>query len=161
MKHTYLQYLFPTLVLLCLFTTTSCSRPQEPIYKGFEGLKASTISTKRITLSGEAVYHNPNALGGEVTSTDIEVIVNDIPAAKIEQTMSIPVPATAEFGIPLECNISPKDIYENDRNGALGGIINAVLTKKVDVQYRGQIVVKIAGFSYTMPVDYEEEVALK
>lgn len=146
---------------LLLFLVLSCARPQEPIYKGFEGLNAKTISTKRITLTGEAVYHNPNAFGGEVVSTDIEVFVNDVPAATISQEVSIPVPATAEFRLPLECNVSPKEIYENDRNGALGGIINAVLSKKVDVQYRGEIVVKLAGVSFTVPVEYEEQVELK
>ena len=151
--------LLGTLFLLLL--TLACSQPQEPIYKGFEGLKANTISTKRITLSGEAVYHNPNAFGGEVVSTDIQVIVNDVPAATIQQEVSIPVPATAEFRLPLTCNVSPKEIYENDRNGALGGIINAVLTRKVDVQYKGEIVVKIAGINFSTPIDYEEEVEIK
>ena len=151
--------LLGTLFLLLL--TLACSQPQEPIYKGFEGLNANTISTKRITLSGEAVYHNPNAFGGEVVSTDIQVIVNDVPAATIQQEVSIPVPATAEFRLPLTCNVSPKEIYENDRNGALGGIINAVLTRKVDVQYKGEIVVKIAGINFSTPIDYEEEVEIK
>ena len=119
------------------------------------------ISTKRITLSGEAIYHNPNSINGEVVSTDITVKVNDIPAAEIQQTTSIPVPAVAEFSLPLVCNISPKTIFDNDRNGALGGIINAVLTRKADVHYLGEIVVKIAGITFTLPIDVEEEVELK
>lgn len=157
MKKTFSPYL----LFLLLFCTLSCSGPQEPVYKGFEGLKANTISTKRISLSGEAVYHNPNAIGGEVVSTDIEVIVNDVLAATIEQENSIPVPATAEFRLPLVCNISPKDIFESDRNGTLGGIINAVLSQKVDVHYLGEIKMKIAGVTFTLPVDFEEEVPIK
>ena len=143
--------------LLGLF---NCSGPQEPVYKGFSELTADMISTKRITLAGEAHYYNPNALGGEVVSTDIKVIVNDIPAADIQQTTSIPVPAESDFSLPLVCNIAPKTIFENDRNGALGSIINAVLSKKVDVHYQGEIVVKFAGISFTLPVDVEEEVEL-
>lgn len=156
-----ISFVLTNCTLLLLLLTLACSRPQEPVYTGFDQLKADMISTKRVTISGEAVYYNPNAFGGEVVSTDIQVIVNDVAAATIKQAVSIPVPPTAEFRLPLECNVSPKDIYENDRNGALGGLINAVLTKKVDVQYQGEIVVRLAGFSFSLPVEYEEEVILK
>ena len=157
---TYINRLSCLVLLSGLFTLLNCSGPQEPVYKGFSDIKADMISTKRITLSGEAQYYNPNALGGEVVSTDIQVIVNDIPAADIQQTTSIPVPAESDFSLPLICNIEPKTIFENDRNGALGGIINAVLSKKVDVHYQGEIVVKFAGVSFALPVDVEDEVEL-
>ena len=159
MTITTFNNLLGTLVLLVL--CFGCSRPQEPIFKGVENLRATSISTKRITLQAEAVYHNPNTLGGQVVSTDIQVIANDIPAATIEQDSEIDIPATSEFRIPLTCNISPKDIYENDRSGALGGLLNAVLRKKIDVVYKGKILVRIAGFRYTLPIELEEEVVLK
>ncbi|MEL7423144.1 MAG: hypothetical protein AAFN81_09150 [Bacteroidota bacterium] len=157
---TYINRLPYLLLLSSMFTLFACSGPQEPVYKGFSDLNADMISTKRITLSGEAQYYNPNPFGGEVVSTDIKVTVNDIPAAEIEQTTSTPVPAEADFSLPLVCNIAPKTIFDNDRNGALGGIINAVLSRKADVHYQGEIVVKFAGVPITLPVDVEEEVEL-
>ncbi|MEL6972609.1 MAG: hypothetical protein AAFZ63_23895 [Bacteroidota bacterium] len=156
----YINRLSYLVWLISMFTLVNCSGPQEPVYKGFSEINADMISTKRITLSGEAQYYNPNAFGGEVVSTDIQVVVNDIPAADIKQTTTIPVPAESDFSLPLVCNVAPKTIFENDRNGALGGIINAVLSRKVDVHYQGEIVVKFAGIPITLPVDVEEEVEL-
>ncbi|MEL7220678.1 MAG: hypothetical protein AAGJ93_05120, partial [Bacteroidota bacterium] len=81
-------------------------------------------------------------------------------AAKIVQDVAIDVPANSEFTIPLTFDAAPKDIFENDRNGVIGGILNAALSRKVDVHYRGEVVMKIAGIPYTLPIDYEEEVKL-
>ena len=156
----YTQITLRSFYFLLISTILGCSAPQEPIFKNFANIKTSNISTKKITITADALFHNPNTMGGEVTSTDIEVIVNDIPAGKINQDLAIPVPAGAAFSIPLTVNVSPKDIYENDRGGALGGIVNAVLKKKVDVHYKGTVKMKIAGFPYTLEVDYEEEVRL-
>lgn len=146
--------------LLFILGVAACSAPQEPIFIGFKDIKTTTISTKKITVTAQAQFHNPNTLAGEVTATDIEVMVNDVPAGNIEQDLTIPVAASSAFSIPLTFTMAPKDIYENDRNGALGGIINAVLTKKVNVHYLGTVKMKIAGFPYTLEVDHEEEVRL-
>ena len=147
-------------LLLLTSVIFGCSAPQQPIFKSFSNIKSTNVSSKNITITANALFHNPNAMGGEVTATDIEVIINDVTAGKINQDLAIPVPANAAFSVPLTVTVSPKDIYENDRNGALGGIINAVLTKKVDVHYKGTVKMKIAGFPYTLDVDYEEEVRL-
>jgi len=146
--------------LLFISAILGCSAPQQPVFKSFANIKSKNVSTKNITITADALFHNPNTMGGEVTATDIEVIVNDVSAGKINQDLAIPVPAQAEFSIPLTVNVSPKDIYENDRNGALSGIINAVLNKKVDVHYKGTVKMNIAGFPYTLKVEYEEEVRL-
>ena len=146
--------------LLLISAILACNAPQEPVFKRFANIKSTNISTKNITITADALFQNPNTLGGEVTATDIEVIVNDVPAGKINQDLAIPVPANAEFIVPLTATISPKDIYDKDRGGALGGIVNAVLKKKVDVHYKGTVKMKIAGFPYTLKVDYEEEVRL-
>lgn len=146
-----------TLLLLVLLFV-GCSAPQEPIFKGFRNIKTTTVSTKKITVTGNAVFQNPNTLGGEVVATNIEVMVNDISAGIIAQDLAIPVPASLEFAIPLTFNIAPRDLYENDRNGTLGGIINAVFNKKVDLHYLGTVQMKIAGFPHTLEVDHEEEV---
>jgi LEA14-like dessication related protein len=152
-----------TYLFLALLGTLfgACTRPQEPIFKRLAELKATKVSTREITISGQAVYHNPNALGLTLTATDIEVFIEDLPVAHIQQDLAIEVPAQAEFRVPLTFRAKPQDIYQNDRNGLIGGAINALLNKQVEVHYQGSITVSMAGINYEAPIDYREEVALR
>ncbi len=146
--------------MLFIGAILGCSAPQKPVFKSFDNIKSTNISTKNITITADALFHNPNTMGGEVTATDIEVIANDVSAGRINQDLAIPIPARSAFSVPLTVTVSLKDIYENDRGGALGGIVNAVLKKRVDIHYKGTVKMKIAGFPYTLEVDYEEVVRL-
>lgn len=149
-----------TCYLLLILFTIACSGPQEPIFKKVDNIRSTSVSTKKVTITADAIYHNPNSLGGELSGIDIEVEVNGVNAAKIVQDVAIDVPANSEFIIPLTFDAAPKDIFENDKNGVIGGILNAALSRKVDVHYRGEVQMKIAGIPYTLPIDYEEEVKL-
>lgn len=159
MARTIILSLFVSISLLGL--VFSCTGPQEPIFTGMENLKVDMISTGRITITGDAVYHNPNAIGGTLTATAINVTVNEVEAATIEQNVEIPVPAQSEFRVPLTFNTTPREIFNRDAGGLLGGVVNALVDKKVNVHYEGQITVKLAGISYTAPIEYEEEVKIK
>lgn len=157
-RTTFLYLLFGiSLISLVL----SCTGPQEPIFTGMENLKVDMISTGRITITGDAVYHNPNAIGGTLTATSINVTVNEVEAATIDQNVEIPVPAQSEFRVPLTFNTTPREIFKRDAGGLLGGVVNALVDKKVKVHYDGQVTVKLAGIAYTAPIEYEEEVEIK
>jgi LEA14-like dessication related protein len=149
---------FYFLLLVILFS--ACSAPQEPIFKNISNIRSTNISTKKITITAAAIYHNPNSVGGELSAIDIAVDVNGINTAKIVQDVAIKVPAQSEFSVPLTFDAAPLDIFENNRNGVIGGILNAALSRKVNLHYRGEVRMKIAGIPYTLPIDYEEEVKL-
>ena len=48
-----------------------------------------------------------------------------------------------------------------DPTFVIGGLLNAVLDRKVDLHYAGTATIKIAGISYVVPVAYAEEVQIK
>jgi hypothetical protein len=146
--------------LLLVFFLSACSAPQEPIFLKINNIRSTNVSTRKITITAEAVYHNPNSVGGELSAIDVQVEVNGIDAAKIIQDVAIAVPARSEFSVPLTFDAAPLDIFENDRNGVIGGILNAALSRKVMLHYRGEVSMKIAGIPYRLPIDYEEEVKL-
>jgi len=147
--------------VIALALLTACTSPQEPIFKRLEGVKTSKLSTKEITITGQAIYHNPNGLGLTLEGTDIDVIVDGITVAKIQQDLEVKVPAQAEFSVPITFSAKPQDVYQANKGGVIGGAINALLNKKVKVRYQGTITVRIAGIKHTTPIDYEEEVALR
>lgn len=139
----------------------SCTAPQEPVFIGMDNLKVDMISTGRITVTGDAVYHNPNAIGGTLTATSIEVAVNEVGAATIDQNMEIPVPAQSEFRVPLLFNTTPREIFQRDAGGVLGGVVNALVDRKVAIRYKGWVVVNLGGVSLTVPIEHEETAFIK
>jgi len=71
---------------------------------------------------------------------------------------SFKVPAKKEFSIPLQAKI-PSEKILNINN--LGGLLNSLLSKKMTVQYIGDIKYKVLGFSHTYKIDKTEEVKIK
>ncbi len=149
------------LILLLIASIWSCTGPQEPVFLRLQDVKVTKISTRNITITGEALFHNPNAIGGTLVSTDIDVISNDVVIAQIAQEQATKLPTQAEFSIPLSFNTSPKELFDKNGKGVLGGVINALLDRTVKLQYKGKVKFKIAGLPFETPIEFEEEVELK
>lgn len=144
-----------------LLFTFSCSSPQEPVFKTLDNVKTTKANAQEITVTAEAVYFNPNGISLTLSATDIDVFANDVEVAKIAQDLAAEIPAKSEFRIPLTFSAKPRDIYQKDKGGLIGGALNALLNKKVDVRYSGTVTVKMLGIPYTSEIDYEEVVSLK
>lgn len=148
------------MILLLTASLWSCSSPQEPEFLRLEQIKATNISTTKINFTGEAVFYNPNAIGGSLTSTDILVTTNGIEVATISQDKTTSIPANAEFSVPVHFNTSPEKIFGDDTKSILSGVINALLKKSVDLQFKGKVHFKIGGIPFKTDIDIEEEVKL-
>jgi len=71
---------------------------------------------------------------------------------------SFKVPARKEFSIPLKANISKDSLFSNN---SITGLIGSLFSKKIKVQYKGDIKYKVLGFSHTYSVDKIEDVKIK
>lgn len=69
-----------------------------------------------ISLTGDAVFNNPNAIGATVTEVDLDVFINGKKASHVHQNMSVDVPAKAEFRLPLKMDISLKNLMEDGKS---------------------------------------------
>ena len=144
------------LLTICI-AFTSCSVKEKPVFVNVENIKVLESTAQYITLSANALFINPNDIGGELKSDGIKVFVNDNEMATVT-TESFKVPAKKEFTIPLKANV-PTDSILSNKN--LGGIIGSLFSKKLKVQYIGSIKYKVLGFSYTYGIDKTEQVKIK
>jgi hypothetical protein len=126
-----------------------------------ERVHVDMISTGRITIMADAVGYNPNALGGTLERTNIQVYANDLPVATIVQDLGAPLDPQADFRIPLQFDTSPRALFQDEAGGLLQGIVNAVVDRQVDLRYEGTLIVTMAGLEWEVPVAYEETVAIK
>ncbi|WP_237239520.1 LEA type 2 family protein [Wocania arenilitoris] len=140
-----------------LFAFLSCSVKEKPVFLNVENIKVIKSTSNHITLTADALFLNPNDIGGELKTDEIKVFVNDTEMATVS-TKSFKVPAKKEFSIPLKANVPTDSIFSNKN---LGGLIGSLFSKKIKVQYKGDIIYKVLGFSYTYNVDQTEDLKIK
>lgn len=139
------------------FAFFSCSVKEKPVFLNVENIKVVESTSKHVILTADAFFLNPNDIGGELKTDEIKVFVNDNEMASVS-TKSFKVPARKEFSIPLKANI-PTDSILSNKN--IGGLIGSLFSEKIKVQYKGDIIYKVLGFSYTYNIDKTENVKIK
>ena len=140
-----------------LLTIFSCKVKEKPEFLRVENIKVSESTANSITLTADAFFMNPNDIGGELKSDGIKVFVNNNEMATVSSE-SFKVPAKKEFSIPLKAVIPSDSIFSNKN---IGDLIGSLFSKKMKVQYKGDIKYKALGFTYTYEVDKTEDVKIK
>ena len=139
------------------FAVMSCSVNEKPQFIGVENIKVLESSSKYVTFTADALFINPNDIGGELQTDEIKVFVNDNEMATVS-TESFKVPAKKEFSIPLKTKAPTDSLFSNK---SIGGLISSLFSKKVKVQYKGDIKYKVLGFPYTYNIDKTEDIKIK
>ncbi|NNL15753.1 MAG: LEA type 2 family protein [Flavobacteriaceae bacterium] len=145
------------ILLTITLTVFSCKVKEKPEFLRLENIKVLESTSDNVTLAADAFFLNPNDIGGELKSDGIKVFVNDNEMATVSSE-SFKVPAKKEFSIPLKAKI-PADRIFSGKN--IGGLIGGLLSKKLKVQYKGNIKYKTLGFTYTYDIDKTEDVKIK
>lgn len=134
-----------------------CSVNEKPQFIGVENIKVLESTSKYVAFTADALFINPNDIGGELQTDEIKVFVNNNEMASVSAE-SFKVPAKKEFTIPLKTKVPTDSIFSNK---SIGGLIGSLFSKKVKVQYIGDITYKALGFSYTYNIDKTEDVKIK
>ncbi len=135
----------------------ACTVKEHPEFLKVENIKVLESTSKHVTITADAYFLNPNDIGGELKTDAVKVYVNDNEMATVS-TKSFKVPAKKEFSIPLKTYI-PTDSILSGKN--IGGLINSLFSKKVKVQYKGDIIYKALGFSYKYNIDITDNIKIK
>ncbi|PQJ78796.1 LEA type 2 family protein [Polaribacter porphyrae] len=145
------------LVFIVLF---SCSVKEKPIFIKVDNLKLISYKRDTIILKADAFFQNPNDVGGKISTDEIKVIINDSEVAQVSSD-EFEVPARNQFTIPLKVAIPAKRVFENNKNGILGGLLNSLLNKSIKVQFKGDLKYKVFGYSSTYLIDNTQDVKIK
>lgn len=146
------------LLLSTLFLTIiSCSVNKKPEFISVKNIEVTDSTSKLITVTAEAIFSNPNNVSGQLETEGIIVFVNGNQIAHVS-SKPFNVPAKKDFTIPLTAKIPTDSLYSNNN---LGGLLGSLFSKKIKVQYKGDIKYKVFGFSHTYAVDKTEDIKLK
>ena len=150
------------LIFICtlLFLISSCAVKKKPVFVKVDDVKLTSLKSDTIRLVANAYFKNPNDIGGKISTDEIKVIVNGAELAQVSSD-EFKVPARKDFVIPLKVVIPAKRVFENNKGGILGGLINSVLNKSIKVQFKGDLRYKVLGFSNVYPIDKTEDIKIK
>jgi hypothetical protein len=142
------------------FVFYSCSVKKIPVFLKLDDVKIINIASDTIRLGVNAYFNNPNDVGGKIFTDDIKVLVNEVEVAQVTSDV-FKIPARKDFTIPLKVAIPTKRVFENNKNGILGGLLNSILNKSVKVQFKGTLQYVFLGFKKEFIVDKIEEIYIK
>ncbi|WP_375238175.1 LEA type 2 family protein [Aurantibacter sp.] len=146
------------LILSTLFLTIfSCTVNKKPEFISVKNIEVTESTSKLITVTADALFSNPNDVSGDIETEGMIVFVNGNEIAHVSSDV-FKVPAKKDFTIPLTAKIPTDSLFSNNN---LGGLLGSLFSKKIKVQYKGDIKYKVFGFSHTYAVDKTEDVKLK
>lgn len=152
-------FMVKSLVVLSIICslTLCCTITEKPEFIGITNIQVTDTNIKTFTLSADALFKNPNDVGGSLETEGLDVSINGSEVAKLK-AKSFDVPKKAEFTIPLTVAISTDSIISNK---SLGGILGSLFSKQLEVQYKGQIDYVVFGYSSSYKVDQKQTVKIK
>ncbi len=145
------------LLFALVIVVSSCKINESPVFIGIKNIEVLESTKTYITIKGDALFKNPNDIGGVLKAEEIKVYVNGNEMATVNSE-SMDVPANLEFTMPLQVNIPTDSIFSRKN---IGGLIGSLFSKKIEVKYQGKISYKILGFSHFYDVNESETVKVK
>lgn len=141
--------------LVILLIAFGCVPEQEVVLRRLDNVELTAGIGSEPMLKADALFYNPNKIRLSVKGIKLDVFIDGKKVAFIDQKLRSTVKAESEFSIPLEVQLSLREIgLFNAIAGLFGG-------KKHDLQYKGHIKVSVKGFPVKIPVDYSKEVKLR
>ena len=98
------------ILLTVLLVFFGCSITKKPEFINISNIYVLESNSESITIAADALFKNPNIIGGELKTDDIKILVNDAQMASIS-TEKFKVPAKKEFSIPLKAIISTDSLF--------------------------------------------------
>lgn len=148
-------YFLPFLLLI-----VSCSVKQKPLFLKVDDIKLLSASTDTVRIGANAYFKTPNDIDGKIVTDKIKVLIDQVEVAQVSSE-EFKVPARKEFHIPLKVVIPAKKVFENNKNGILGGILNSLMNQRLKIHFKGDLKYEAFGFSHIYPIDKVENIKIK
>ncbi len=139
----------------------ACTLTETPSFINVDNVVVKEAKAKSVSIDADLVFYNPNDLGVRLEKVTIIPIVNEIEMGAVTATKKVEITSKGNFVIPVNFSFNPKAMWQEEKGGLIGSLVNTFLNKPVNIKYKGIVTLEIAGVSIDVPVDYSEEVLLK
>jgi hypothetical protein len=138
----------------------SCTFTKKPDFKSIKNVRVQSANLSKVVINADAVFENLNDIGGDLEIKNLEVFANNVKVSTVN-SKKFNVPIKEEFSIPIKVSFSPVQIFDDQKKGLLGKILNSIANKEVKLQYKGVITYSLGNYSYDYSIDYSDTVVLK
>ena len=139
-------------LILFVVLIESCVPKEQVVLKSIN-IKEVKPGIDGPVLFADALFFNPSAARMRLKSIDIDVMVNNKKAARVDQKLSSLIKAKSEFIVPLEVQLNLKD-------GLLDTILSLFGGKTYEVLFVGSLKVSVSGVPVKVPMNYKEQIKL-
>lgn len=127
--------------------------PKEPVVlREVQIIQVTPGKNGNPILKANAIFHNPNSGSMKVKQINLEIMLDNKQVAVIDQQMDSMIKGKADFTLPLEVQLQLKDV------GLLDTILSLFGGKKYEVQFVGNLKVRVGGFPVRIPVNYKDQI---
>ncbi len=128
-----------------------------PEFKDIAGLKVNMAGFTSVNVKGDALFYNPNKRTIHIQHVDMDVAVDGEKVTNISQAFDIKAKGMSDFTVPIDLNLSLKDLQINSISSALS-ILGGEERK---VHFKGKIKVKAYGIGFNVPIDHVESLKVR
>jgi LEA14-like dessication related protein len=141
------------LFVLIAVALEACA-PKEPVVLREVHIRSVDLGKdgKTPVLKADAILYNPNKGSLRLKEIDLDILLNDKSAARIDQKLNAQIKGQSEFTVPLEVQLALGD------SGLLDTLLNLFGGKKYNIRFTGKIKVSVGGFPVKIPVEHRDEI---
>ena len=144
------------IVILSVFTLTSCFDYEDVEFKGMEGFNIEERNENNLTVRLDMKVDNPNDYNITVKKSTLDIYLNGKYVGKTKMQNPIKLKKRKEGIYPVYLKTNGSDLMKVGL-GSLGGLMGGNLK----VRLKGDVKAKAYGIGKTFPIDVEEPVSLK
>ena len=140
------------LVVAVAFLAYQQYGPKKPEFREIRNMQFEELSNKKVIVVADAMIYNPNITSIEVTDINLDVSVDGSKAGKaVGKEKSIIGEAGQEFAVPIRATFETADFLKSG-GGLLGGLAGLLGKKKFQIDYEGNITLKVLFVNFDVPV---------
>lgn len=144
-------------LLLLSLMASSCQTLIGPEFKDIKDFKVNLAGFSSVNVSGEALFHNPNKRTIHIKHVDMDVAVDGQKVTHISQAFNIKAKGLEDFTVPIDLELSLKDLQINSISSALAMLGG----DEKQIHFKGKIKVKAYGFNFKVPIDHIESLKVR
>jgi LEA14-like dessication related protein len=134
-------------ILLIILSSCGANNVKEPEYRDIRNIRLINLGPLQSTAGVDLVYYNPNSFGVQVETARGDIYIDSSYFGQFELDEKVQVKKRSEFILPATVKVDMISVIKNQRE----------LYKKKEalVRIQGTAMVKRAGFSKEIPINYE------
>ena len=136
------------------FIFSACTPKEQVVLKSVENLELVPGKGIDPILKGDAIFYNPNRMRMKLKEIEVDVFVDGIKSARVDQQLNTTIKSQADFTIPIEVQLSLEEL------GVLNTLLSLIGGKKYEIQYTGHVKVSSKGIPFNIPFNYKRTVKL-